>query len=171
MSSSNISLSQASLIREEQSQGRIGQIGLEILAKGPSILELKDPSTGRTRTVLFSSEPDPSQITWQDLQLPVFHVIECSGKFVTVEKAFGHLQTDCHTSAERRGALKVLIASRTTDAPRFYPGRNLRDYQVEQCVFACAPPAGSIRTNDDVWQYSSYVLDLLSKSTPDQPCC
>lgn len=101
------------------------------------------PRAGNTRTVLFSFETDPSHITWQDPQRRVFHVIECSGEFTAVEQAFDHIQTDYHTAAEARGALKVLIAAATTDTPRFYPGINLRDYRVEHSVFACAPPSRS----------------------------
>lgn len=79
---------------------------------------------------------------------------------MTVEQAFACIQTDYSIADEARGALKVLVAVPTTDAPRFYPGINLRDYRVEQNVFACAPPAGSHSTDndDDIWQYSPGVL-------------
>lgn len=134
-------------------------------AETPDVLKLRDPTTGKTRTVLFSSETNPSKITWQVPGRRVLHVIECSGKFVTVEQAFDHIQIERHMALEDRGALKVLIAATTTDAPRFYPGINLRDYRVEQSVFACAPPAETTNTNEvDRWEYSSHVLDLLSKS-------
>lgn len=157
---------QASLIQKDHAEGRFGPTGLEIHAESLGVLKLTETTTGKTSTVIFSSESDPSQIIWQDPRRRVLHVIECSGKFVTVEEAFAHMQTEFHLEAEARGALKVLIAAATTDAPRFYPGINLRDYRVEQSVFACAPPPASHSTDndDDVWQYSSYVLDLLSKS-------
>lgn len=134
-------------------------------AETPDVMKLRDPTTGKTRTVLFSSESNPSQITWQVPGRRVLHVIECSGKFVTVEQAFDHIQIERHMALEDGGALKVLIAATKTDAPRFYPGINLRDYRVEQSVFACAPPAETTNTNEvDRWEYSSHVLDLLSKS-------
>lgn len=131
------------------------------------MLKFKDPACGGMRTALFGSESNPPHITWQRPQQSVSHVIECSGKFVTVEQAFAHIQTEYHTAAEARGPLEVLIAAATTDAPRFFPGINLRDYRVERILFACAPPAGSNNTDNgnDVWQYSSHVLDLLSKSS------
>lgn len=134
-------------------------------AETPDVLKLRDPTTGKTRTVLFSSESNPSQIEWSVPGRRVIHVIECSGKFVTVEKAFEHIQIERLMELEYGGALKVLIAATTTDAPRFYPGINLRDYRVEQSVFACAPPAETTNKIEvDRWEYSSHVLDLLSKS-------
>lgn len=167
---SNFIMLQASLLEEEHARGRIGSTGFEIHAEAPDVLKLRDPATGKTRTVYFRSETDPSRIIWQDPEQCVFHVIECSGKFTTVEQAFAHIQTGYFFADEKRGALKVLIAANTTDAPRFYPGINLRDYQVEQSVFACAPPADAASTDDDgdVWMYSSHVLDLLSKSSFNQ---
>lgn len=157
---------QASLIQKDHAEGRFGPTDLEIHAESPGVLKLTETTTGKTSTVLSSSESDPSQIVWQDPRRRVLHVIECSGKFVTVEEAFTHIQTGFHLEVEERGALKMLIAAATIDAPRFYPGINLRDYRVEQSVFACTPPAGShsADNDDDVWQYSSYVLDLLSNS-------
>ncbi|KAG6359828.1 hypothetical protein INS49_010881 [Diaporthe citri] len=125
------------------------QPALRSMPEGSGVFKLKDPSTGKTRTVLLSSESDPSQITWQDPERRAFHVIECWGKFTTVEQAFARIQTDYHTAEEARGALKVLIAAAATDAPRFYPGINLRDYRVEQNVFACAPPADSTNANNN----------------------
>ncbi|KAK2606970.1 hypothetical protein N8I77_005686 [Diaporthe amygdali] len=153
----------AYLLQKELAEGRIGRGGLEIHAETPDILRLRDSTMGKTKTVLFSSESDPS-IKWQDPQRRVLHIIECSGKFTTVEQASAHIHTAYHTANDdARGALKVLIATATTDAPRFYPGINLRDYRVEQSIFACAPPGGDTGTiNDDAWEYASHVLDLLS---------
>lgn len=144
---------------------RIGPSSLEIHAETPDMLKLRDSAMGRTKTILFSSESNPSHLTWQDPQRRVFHVIDCSGKFITVEQASAHIHTAYHTANDdARGALKVLIAAATTDAPRFYPGINLRDYRVEQSIFACAPPGGDTGTiNDDAWEYASHVLDLLSR--------
>jgi len=169
---SNSTILQASLLKEEHARGRIGPTGLEIIAEAPGVLKLKDPATGKTRTVYFRSESDPSRIVWQDPEQCVFHIIECSGKLTTVEQASALIQISPSPWDDvERGALKVLIAASTTDAPRFYPGINLRDYRAEQSVFACAPPAGqaNTETGDDVWQYSSHVLDLLSKSSPLAP--
>lgn len=170
--SSNFAILQAGLLKVEHARGRIGPTGLEIHAEAPDVLKLRDPDTGKTKTVYFRSEYDPSQIIWQDPEKCVFHVIECSGKFTTVEQASAHIHSVDSWLDEEIGALKVLIAANTTDAPRFYPGINLRDYQTEQSVFACAPAADAANTDNsgDVWQYSSHVLDLLSKSSLHQLC-
>lgn len=158
---------QASLLQEEHAQGRTSPTGLEVRAEGPDALKLKDPSTDEIRTVLFSSESDPFHITWQCPQHSVFHVIECSVKFVTVEQEFAHIQTGCHAADGTSRAFKGLAAIAANDAPKFYPGINLRDCRVEQGVFACAPPAALTNTDDgnDVWQYPPHVLDLLRRSS------
>lgn len=98
--------------------------------------------------------------------------------FMTVAAVSAHLATGT-TSGHRDhdgagGAFKVLIAAASPDAPRFYPRVNLREYRVEQSVFACAPPGddehvaahgnSSAVDEDHVWQYADHVLELLSES-------
>lgn len=113
---------------------------------------------------------------WASLR--AFHVIECSGMFTTVAAASAHLATG--TTSDQRdedgagGTFKVLIAAESPDAPRFFPRVNLREYRVEQSVFACAPPGDdehlAAQGNDSavdenhVWQYADHVLELLSES-------
>lgn len=98
--------------------------------------------------------------------------------FMTVAAASAHLATGT-TSGQRDedgagGAFKVLIAAASPDAPRFYRRVNLREYRVEQSVFACAPPGdyehltahgdNSAVDENHVWQYADHVLELLSES-------
>lgn len=98
--------------------------------------------------------------------------------FMTVAVASAHLVTGTTSGQPDHdgagGAFKVLIAAASPDAPRFYRRVNLRDYRVEQSVFACAPPGdnehlaadGNASAVDEnhVWQYADHVLELLSES-------
>jgi hypothetical protein len=98
--------------------------------------------------------------------------------FTTVAAASAHLATgtasDNDGAGSAGGAFKVLIAAASPNAPRFYPRVNLREYRVEQSVFACAPPGddGHLAAQGDnsaidenhVWQYADHVLELLSES-------
>lgn len=105
--------------------------------------------------------------------------------FVTVAAASAHLVTAGSTTSGQQsdddgagGAFKVLIAAASPDAPRFYPRVNLREYRVEQSVFACAPPGDDehpaaqgdnpAADENDAWQYADHVLELLSES--QVPC-
>lgn len=126
----------------------------------------------------FSAQDDPSVLGWGTLG--AFHVVECSGQFTTVAAASAHLAKgtvsyeagDDDDSVD--GAFKVLIAAASPDAPRFYPGVNLREVRVELSVIACAPPGDdehpaaqgddSAVDEDDVWQYADHVVQLLSES-------
>lgn len=97
---------------------------------------------------------------------------------MTVAAASAHLATGTTSGQDddngAGGAFKVLIAAASPDAPRFYPRVNLREYRVEQSVFACAPPGddeqlaghgnNSAVDENHVWQYADHVLDLLSES-------
>lgn len=177
-------VSQATLLREEHSQGRLApSTSLEIRAEvAANTLLLNDTATGKTATVQFSAQADPSVLGWSSLG--AFHVVECSGMFTTVAAASAHLATGTTFSGQRDeddgavGAFKVLIAAASPDAPRFYPRVNLREYRVEQSVFACAPPGddehlaaqGNYSAVDEnhVWQYAEHVLELLSES--QVPC-
>lgn len=167
--------SQATLLQEEHSQGRLAPgTSLEIHAEAAANkLLLSDAATGRAAAtvVQFSAQDDPSVLGWAGLG--AFHVVECSGAFTTVAAASAHLTT--RTTSDRwddddgadgaDGAFKVLIAAASPDAPRFYPRVNLRECRVEQSVLACAPPGDdSAVGEDDVWQYADHVLELLSES-------
>jgi hypothetical protein len=167
-------ISQATLLQGEHSQGRLAPgTSLEIhVEAAANKLQLKDTATGKTTTVQFSAQDDPSILGWASVG--ALHVIECSGMFTTVAAASAHLSTGLIRDQSdddsidgiygADGALKVLIAAPSPDAPRFYPRINLREVRVEQNVVACAPPG-----DDDVdeihgWQYADHVLELLSKS-------
>ncbi|KAI7786128.1 hypothetical protein LA080_004512 [Diaporthe eres] len=168
----------ATLLRGEHSQGRLApSTSLEIHAEAAAnTLLLSDTATGKTATVQFSAQDDPSVLGWASLG--AFHVVECSGMFTTVAAASAHLATGTTGGGGERdddgagGAFKVLIAAASPDAPRFYPRVNLREYRVEQSVFACAPPGGdghlaahgndSAAGENQVWQYADHVLELLS---------
>lgn len=171
-------VSQAIILQEEHSHGRLAPItSLEVHAEAATnTLLLNDTVTGKTATVQFSTQDDPSVLGWASLG--AFHIIECSGMFITVAAVSAHLATGT-TSGQpdddgAGGAFKVLIAAASPDAPRFYPRVNLREYRVEQSVFACAPPGddehlaahgnNSAVYENDVWQYADHVLELLSES-------
>lgn len=175
-------VSQATLLQEEHSQGRLApSTSLEIYAEaGANKLLLKDTATSKTATVQFSAQDNPSILGWASLG--AFHVVECSGMFTTVAAASAHLTTrttvdqiyDSDDPDGQDGAFKVLIAAASPDAPRFYPQVNLREVRVEQSVIACAPPGDdehptaqaddSVVDENHVWQYADHVLELLSES-------
>lgn len=175
-------VSQANLLHEEHSQGRLApSTSLETYAEaGANKLLLKDTVTNKTATVQFSAQDDPSILGWASHS--AFHVVECSGMFTTMAAASAHLTTrttveqiyDSDDPDGQDGAFKVLIAAASPDAPRFYPGVNLREVRVEQNVVACAPPGDdehltaqaddSAVDDNHVRQYADHVLDLLSES-------
>jgi hypothetical protein len=160
-------ISQATLLQREHSRLTLGT-SLEIHAEATANkLQLKDTATGKTTTVQFSTQDDPSILGWASIG--AFHIIECSGIFTTIESASAHLATgfrdqpDADGTDGADGALKVLIAAPSPNAPRFYPGVNLREVRVEQNVIACAPPGDDYDDENDGWQYADHVLELLSK--------
>lgn len=156
----------ATLLQREHSRLTLGT-SLEIHAEATANkLQLKDTATGKTTTVQFSTQDDPSILGWASIG--AFHIIECSGIFTTIESASAHLATgfrdqpDADGTDGADGALKVLIAAPSPNAPRFYPGVNLREVRVEQNVIACAPPGDDYDDENDGWQYADHVLELLS---------
>jgi hypothetical protein len=65
------------------------------------------------------------------------------------------------------GAMKVLIAGKSPDVKTLWPGFSAeQDYQLQDYVVACAPPnnSDSSPADEDVWQYSRQVLQLLRES-------
>lgn len=171
-------VSKAALLQEEHSQGRLApSTSIDLHAKAAAnTLLLKDTATGKIATVQLNSQDDPFILGWASLG--AFHVVECSGVFTTVAAASAHLATGTTSNQGddegAGGAFKLLIATASPDAPRFYPRVNLREYRVEQSMFACAPPGdeehlaaqgnSSAVHENHVWQYADHVLELLSEA-------
>ena len=65
------------------------------------------------RDIKVFNEMEPKNIPWG--QLGVEYVLECSGAFLTTEKANGHIEG---------GAKKVIISAPSKDAPMFVMGVN-----------------------------------------------
>lgn len=116
-------VSQAALLQEEHSQGRLApstSIDLHAEAAANTLL-LKDTATGKIATVQLNSQDDPFILGWASLG--AFHIVECSGVFTTVAAASAHLATGTTSSQGddegAGGAFKLLIATASADALRF----------------------------------------------------
>ncbi|XP_030387996.1 glyceraldehyde-3-phosphate dehydrogenase 2 [Scaptodrosophila lebanonensis] len=79
------------------------------------------------KKIKLTKEADPKKLKWG--QLGVHTVIECTGRFTTLEKAKVHLDA---------GAKKVVISAPSADAPMFVCGVNLDAYKPDMKVISNA---------------------------------
>jgi glyceraldehyde 3-phosphate dehydrogenase len=79
------------------------------------------------RSVLCRNYPAPGDVPWGDMG--VDYVLECTGKFTTLERASAHLMG---------GAKRVVISAPSADAPMFVVGVNLDKYDTSMQVVSNA---------------------------------
>ncbi len=79
--------------------------------------------------IRVTAEKDPSQIKWDDKDIDVEVVAECTGFFTTIETAKAHIAG---------GAKKVIISAPSADAPMFVMGVNHTNAKATDTVVSNA---------------------------------
>lgn len=79
--------------------------------------------------IRVTAEKDPSLIKWDDKEVNVDIVAECTGIFTTLEKAQAHIEG---------GAKKVVISAPSADAPMFVMGVNHDKVTAEDTIVSNA---------------------------------
>ena len=106
------------------------------------------------KKILTIDEREPELIEWK--KYGVEYVVECTGKFKTLEKAGKHLVG---------GAQRVIISAPSDDAPNFVYGVNHEDYDASEmqvvsaasCTTNCVAPIVKV-LNDAFGIESGYML-------------
>jgi len=112
--------------------------------------------------IKYFSEKDPLNLPWGDLHVDV--VLECTGVFLTKEKAQAHLEA---------GAKKVLMsAPPKDDTPVYLPGVNVHEYQGEDiisngsCTTNCLAPM--VKVLDELCEIEKGFMTTTHSYTNDQ---
>ncbi|KAH8321913.1 hypothetical protein KR067_009361, partial [Drosophila pandora] len=120
----------AYMLRYDSTHGKFRK---EITVKG-------DKLSVAGKTIKLLKEPDIKKIKWCDFGVKT--VVECSGKFTTIEKCKPHLDN---------GAKKVVISAPSADAPMFVCGVNLDSYKPgtkvisnASCTTNCLAPVAKV---------------------------
>jgi glyceraldehyde 3-phosphate dehydrogenase len=79
--------------------------------------------------IRVTAEKDPKQIKWDEKNIEVDVVAECTGFFTTIETAKAHVEG---------GAKKVVISAPSADAPMFVMGVNHNEAKVSDIVVSNA---------------------------------
>jgi len=112
--------------------------------------------------IKYFSEKDPKNLPWGELGVDV--VLECTGAFLTKEKAQSHIDA---------GAKKVLMsAPPKDDTPVYLPGINVHEYQGEtiisngSCTTNCLAPM--IKVLDGLCEIEKGFMTTTHSYTNDQ---
>ena len=112
--------------------------------------------------IKYFSEKDPANLPWGELGVDV--VLECTGAFLTKEKAQAHIDA---------GAKKVLMsAPPKDDTPVYLPGINVHEYQGEtivsngSCTTNCLAPM--IKVLDELCEIEKGFMTTTHSYTNDQ---
>ena len=81
------------------------------------------------RNIRITAEKDPKQIKWDEKNIEVDVVAECTGFFTTIETAKAHVEG---------GAKKVVISAPSADAPMFVMGVNHNEAKASDIVVSNA---------------------------------
>ena len=81
------------------------------------------------RFIRVTAERDPKLIKWDDKEVDVDVVAECTGIFTTLEKAQAHIDG---------GAKKVVISAPSADAPMFVMGVNHKEAKASDTIVSNA---------------------------------
>lgn len=132
-----------------------GQLREEIHAKEKFLL-IND------QIINVTHEMNPPSCAWGDHQCDV--VLECTGKFTTLQLASGHIQA---------GAKKVIISAPSNDAPMYVMGVNHKDYETEQtvisnasCTTNCLAPVAKVL--HDKWGITEGLMTTVHAVTASQ---
>ncbi|MAA71961.1 MAG: type I glyceraldehyde-3-phosphate dehydrogenase [Bermanella sp.] len=132
-----------------------GQLREEIHAKEKFLL-IND------QTINVTHEMNPPSCAWGDHQCDV--VLECTGKFTTLQLASGHIQA---------GAKKVIISAPSNDAPMYVMGVNHKDYETGQtvisnasCTTNCLAPVAKVL--HDKWGITEGLMTTVHAVTASQ---
>lgn len=142
----------AYLLRYDSTHGQLRQ---EIHAKDNFLL-IND------QTINISHEMNPPSCHWGEHQCDV--VLECTGKFTTLQLASGHIQA---------GAKKTIISAPSSDAPMYVMGVNHESYKTEQtvisnasCTTNCLAPVAKVL--NDQWGIIEGLMTTVHAVTASQ---
>jgi glyceraldehyde-3-phosphate dehydrogenase type I len=114
------------------------------------------------KKIKYFSKMDPKNLPWKELNVDV--VLECTGVFLTKEKAQAHIDA---------GAKKVLMsAPPKDDTPVYLPGINVNEYQGEaiisngSCTTNCLAPM--IKVLDELCEIEKGFMTTTHSYTNDQ---
>jgi glyceraldehyde 3-phosphate dehydrogenase len=118
------------------------------------------------RKVQCFSEKDPKNIRWGDVQAE--YIMECTGLFVTADKASAHLTG---ASPGRKVVISAPAKDKTT--PMFVMGVNHREYRADMdivsnasCTTNCLAPLAKII--DDNWGIEEGLMTTVHAATATQ---
>jgi glyceraldehyde 3-phosphate dehydrogenase len=142
----------AYLLRFDSTHGQLRQ---EIHSKEKFLLV-------NNETINISHEANPPSCYWGEHQCDV--VLECTGKFTTLQLASGHIQA---------GAKKTVISAPSSDAPMYVMGVNHHLYKAEQtvisnasCTTNCLAPVAKVL--NDKWGIKEGLMTTVHAATASQ---
>jgi glyceraldehyde 3-phosphate dehydrogenase len=114
------------------------------------------------QTINVSHEMNPASCHWGEHQCDV--VLECTGKFTTLQFASGHLQA---------GAKRVIISAPSSDAPMYVLGVNHKELKADElvlsnasCTTNCLAPIAKVI--HDKWGITEGLMTTVHATTASQ---
>lgn len=117
--------------------------------------------------IRVTAEKDPAQIKWDDKDIDVEVVAECTGFFTTIETAKAHIAG---------GAKKVIISAPSADAPMFVMGVNHNNAKATDtvvsnasCTTNCLAPLAKV-INDNFGIIEGLMTTVHATTSTQMTC-